>query len=152
MANEIHDSGSWCGARTDELIDYTFDEMGPGAAEAFRSHLASCPGCAREAAQLRGMVELIEEASPAAAGAEASANGGSGSSVSLEEEWALLRRRLRFPEALSQETERSPHAAWARTWLPAAAAVAVTALLSFAAGWIWRGEAPVAEVASANET
>ncbi len=152
MASGIHEPGPWCGTRRDEIIDYVFEEMGPGAAEAFESHLASCPGCAGEAALLRGMVELIEEASPASAGAEASANGGSGSSVSLEEEWALLRRRLRFPEALSQETEPSPHLAWARTWLPAAAAVAVTALLSFAAGWLWRGEAPGAEVASANES
>jgi hypothetical protein len=137
MVTEIHKPGQYCPDRRDEIIEYVFDELGPGATEAFVAHLASCEGCRQETEELRETVGLIEEASPASAGAEASANG---DGITLEEEWALLRRRLRFPENLAPEQEVTRRRSRMRVWMPAAAAVALTAALSFSAGYLWRGD------------
>lgn len=147
MVNPIHEPGFYCEGRRDEIVDFVFAEMGPGASEAFEAHLASCPGCSAEVSSLRELVRVIDAVAPATAGAEASVNGGNGSSVSLEEEWALLRRRLRFPEALSRSPELPAPASRMRYWMPAAAAVFLTALLSFFAGWLWRGSTPTVSTA-----
>ena len=138
MVDEIHEPGGYCANRRDDIIEYVFREMGPGACEAFEAHLESCSRCLEEVDALQATIGAVEEAAPAGAGAEPSANGHTGTAVSLEEEWALLRRRLRFPEALEATPTPVDSPAWRRAWMPAAAAVAVTAMLSFSAGYIWR--------------
>src|SRR6266850_2908829 len=92
--------GSFCSERRDEIVTCVFDEMGPGARDAFSSHLASCDGCRDEVESLRETLRTIADASaPRPADAfsrgetEAAADGGDG--ISWEEEWTLLRRRLR---------------------------------------------------------
>src|SRR5881296_1263773 len=94
--------GSFCADRRDEIVTCVFDEMGPGASEAFAAHLASCEGCRAEVASLRETLRIIADVSaprPEAAflRAEMSTHA-AGDGISWEGEWTLLRRRLRSAE------------------------------------------------------
>jgi hypothetical protein len=126
----------FCADRCDDLIDYVFDEMGPGALEAFEAHLASCPGCRVEARSLRETLLTIRDAADDTADAPAPVNG---DGVSWEEEWTLLRRRLTFAETFPAAPLLAGRSGRARSWLLRAAAVILLVGLGFASGYRWRG-------------
>lgn len=161
MVTEIHQPGRYCADRRDEIIDHVFGEMGPGADEAFRSHLDSCEGCRQEVESLRSTIGDMKAltADDLVAASDGSGSEAAAASALLEEEWTHLRRRLRLQETLGPvsdgpaflaevlggSTDEDPElrgqpaafTGWGRrAWMPAAAAVAVTAVLSFSAGYL----------------
>jgi hypothetical protein len=139
MMNRLPDdsrSQTFCPDRQGELIDYIFDEMGPGAAEAFESHLSSCVGCTREVASLEQTRVTIQDASTPLAETAESTNGGG---LSWEEEWTLLRRRLLFADSFPARPVPAVTAGRTRWWLLNAAAIILAAGVAFSAGYLWRG-------------
>jgi len=135
----------YCPDRRDDIVTYVFDEMGPGAAEAFLAHLASCEGCRDEVSSLGETLRLVAESSTPAPGRAGRLpsdplRGPIGDEVSWEEEWIHLRRRLLAGEAFSPEEVPPPERRRAGLWLTWAASVAVIASLAFSAG-LWRGAA-----------
>ncbi len=50
---QLVEDGSFCEDRRSVILAYVAGIAGPGRGEAARAHLASCPGCARMAAELR---------------------------------------------------------------------------------------------------
>ncbi len=126
----------FCADRCDDLIEYVFDEMGPGALEAFEAHLASCPGCRLEARSLRETLLTIREAVDDTADAPVPLNG---DGISWEDEWTLLRRRLIFAETFPAAPLTAERPWRVRPWLLRAAAVILLVGLGFASGYRWRG-------------
>jgi anti-sigma factor RsiW len=92
--------------------------------EAIREHLAACPECAREAAELRRTLDLLaswsvqDEADPAALAAELTALGRRVSG--LEQTVAALRRELRALRAPAPVPVWGAGAAEADQWTPLA--------------------------------
>lgn len=155
MVTEIHEPGRYCAERRDEIIAYVFREMGPGAAEAFEAHIASCAGCSEEVDALRATILSLEEIAVSGA---SEIGDGSGPPLSMEEEWSAIKGRLKFA-AIDDSGEDElpsldpPAPAARRTWMPAAAAaVAIVAFLSFSAGYLWRSRSAVVEPAPASPT
>lgn len=134
-----YQEGDFCPDRRDDIVTYVFNEMGPGAADAFRAHLASCAGCREEVDSLGGTLRIVAEASPPYEGrTERGAAAPNGDGVSWEEEWTLLRRRLLAGEAFIPEGPAAPERRRTGLLLAWAASVAVIAALAFSAG-LWRG-------------
>ncbi|HZE88513.1 MAG TPA: zf-HC2 domain-containing protein [Verrucomicrobiae bacterium] len=142
--------GAYCPERRDDIVSYIFDEMGPGAAEAFAAHLASCTECREEVDSLRETLFLVAEATPpagalagwSAADGPAGGSGRDGSSwpegSAWEDEWTQLRRRLLASGAFDAEEAPVPGRRRARIWLVWAASVAIVGSLAFSVG-LWRG-------------
>jgi len=148
MTTRIHEPGSYCPDRRDEIIDYIFEEMGPGAAEAFESHLASCAGCRDEVATLGETMYALRDVADDVADPAASINGGG---VSWNEEWTLLRRRLIFAEVFPQGGAAPAPQGKMRSWILRAAGLILAMGLTFTAGYNFRGNgAAESEPASAS--
>lgn len=133
-------TGEFCPDRRDDIVLYIFDEMGPGASEAFESHLLDCEGCRREVASLTDTLRVMGDAGAAPATRAAS----EGEAPSWEQEWTLLRRRLLSSHPAEAEPREPLEARSAtRSMFLRAAAVLLTAGLAFSAGYLWRGDGPV---------
>jgi hypothetical protein len=138
MTTSIHEPGPYCPERRDEIVDYLFQELGPGALEAFEAHLASCNGCSQEVTSLGGTLLTIQDSSD---GAADSSNPMNGAGRSWDEEWTLLRRRLLFSDVIpSPESASNPNPR-TRWWLARAAGLLLTLGIAFSAGYQWRGDA-----------
>jgi hypothetical protein len=133
-------TGEFCPDRRDDIVLYIFDEMGPGAAEAFESHLLDCEGCRREVASLTQTLRVMGDAGPATASRAAS----EGDAPSWEQEWTQLRQRLLSSHPVEEEPRAPLEARNAtRSMFLRAAAVLLTAGLAFSAGYLWRGDGAV---------
>ena len=137
MTTSIHEPGPYCPEKRDEIVDYLFEELGPGASEAFEAHLASCDGCSQEVARLSETLLMLQDSSEEAAG---SSNPVNGKGRSWDEEWTLLRRRLLFSDVLPSPESAAIPAPKARWWLARAAGLLLTLGVAFSAGYQWRGE------------
>jgi len=135
MTTRIHEPGPYCAERRDEIVDYIFKEMGPGAAEAFESHLASCAGCREEVATLSETMLRLQDGADEVADPAASLNGGG---VSWNDEWTMLRRRLIFSEVFPQQSAPAVPAGRTRWWLLRAAALILAMGVTFTAGYHFR--------------
>jgi len=136
--------GDFCPERRDDIVTYVFHEMGPGAADAFEAHLASCDGCRNEVASLGETLRIVAEASAPGGAALSASPSVPAESISWEDEWTILRRRLLAAESFEPDTMAYEPAAarpakrHALLWLGWAASVAVIGALAFSAG-LWRG-------------
>ncbi|MBI3449823.1 MAG: zf-HC2 domain-containing protein [Acidobacteria bacterium] len=136
--------GAYCPERRDDIVSYIFDEMGPGAAEAFAAHLASCTECREEVDSLRETLFLVAESSPPAgahagwSAADGAMRGSALDGSTWEDEWTQLRRRLLASGAFEADDAPAPGRHRARFWLAWAASVAIVASLAFSVG-LWRG-------------
>jgi len=128
------DPGSFCPDRRDDIVTYVFQEMGPGASEAFEAHLQSCKACRREVDSMGETLRILAEASSHGAATPPTGDGGT-----WEEEWTLLRRRLLLGPSYLPEALPAADSGTARRWMARAAAVMLTAGLAFWAGYLWRG-------------
>jgi len=99
MTTRDQEPGAFCPDRRDDIIVYICGEMGPGAAEAFEAHLASCEGCRLEVDSLRRPSSRSAMPAPSSRGAPSAA----GQGATWEEEWTILRRRLLAVEEFPPE-------------------------------------------------
>jgi hypothetical protein len=137
------DQNDYCPDRRDEIVTYVFDEMGPGAAEAFVAHLASCEGCRDEVSSLGETLRLVADSSALGPGrteglAADPLRSFMRDESSWEEEWIHLRRRLLAGEAFVPEEAPAPGRRPTGLWLAWAASVTLIASVAFSAG-LWRG-------------
>src|SRR6266853_1291927 len=136
------EENNYCPDRRDDIVTYVFEEMGPGAAEAFLAHLASCDGCRDEVSSLGETLRFVAESSAPGRGRTGTLPSDPRRALmsdepSWEDEWIHLRRRLLAGEAFTPEEAPAPERRNAGLWLAWAASVALIASLAFSAG-LWR--------------